>query len=151
MTHVHNVGDFVYFEFNLVQIKEMKGPNIQTVNDGLFSTSGKFLNDRVRLLTMRNKIISEAFEKTSEEIHDLNNNKLNYPDIHNKLVELWIEACDIVPSPPKEEELQAMYERVRQFKETIIAAWIDDPAVKAEGISVYKTVRQQPHSPLRKK
>lgn len=140
MNHFHNVGDWVFFEFSLVQIKEMKGPNIQEVNDGLFSMSSRFLNDRVRLLTMRNKIISEEFERTSKTLHDLNNNKLNYPDIHSKLVDLWVEACDILPSPPKEEELQKMYERVRKFTEYISKASLASiqKGFAAEGVRIFK-------------
>ena len=147
MNHFHNVGDWVLFEFSLVQIRGMDGPKIQEVNDGLFTTGGHYLNDRVRLLTMRTKVISEEFEQTSKDIHATDNNQLNYPDIHNKLVDLWIEACDTLPSP-KEKKLQKIYTRLREFKDNILSAATDPCRAlslpKSEGISIFKKPLKNP-------
>lgn len=153
MNHFHNVGDWVLFEFSIVQIREMDGPKIQEVNDGLFTTSGRYLNVRVQLLTMRNKVISEEFETASKEIHATNNNQLNYPDIQSKLVDLWIEACDLPPTPPKEKELQKIYTRLREFKDNILSAATDQCRAlslpKSEGVSIFKKPLKYPPATLK--
>ena len=88
------VGDFGYFDFNLVEIKGIddEDGSIREVSDGYFSTSGN-LSDGWFPVSLRTKNISEIFMKLSNKIHENHFPSLNYPDIHRYLVNQWIDAC----------------------------------------------------------
>jgi hypothetical protein len=88
-----NVGDFGYFDFNLVEVKRIENGILKEVSDGMFSTYGN-LSDGYFPVSLRIKNISEIFMKLSNKIHENHFPSLNYPDIHRYLVSQWIDACN---------------------------------------------------------
>lgn len=86
-------NDFVFCEFKLQQIVAMEGSNITEVSDGLFSHSGNNLNDRCYELSLKNKTVSEFFERIHSQLHELKNNALNHPDMNRYLINKWCDCC----------------------------------------------------------
>ena len=93
------VGDWVFCEFKLQQIKEICDGHITSISDGWFSHSSSDLDDRCFPIKMRIKTISNAFESWSAKLHREGMPHLNYPDIHNWLVEKWCKACQNYDTP----------------------------------------------------
>jgi hypothetical protein len=89
----YRVGDWLFCEFNLQQIKEMRGNNITTVTDGFFSLSSSSLNDRCFPLEKRVKVISDGFDEWSKRIHREGHRSLNFPAINQWLIKKWRELC----------------------------------------------------------
>lgn len=87
-------GDFVFCEFKLQEIMEMKNDQVTEVSDGYFRHGSNDLNDRCFHLSLRVKTISDFFDETHDKIHKLKNNALNYPDMMNYLVVKWAECCE---------------------------------------------------------
>jgi len=111
-----SVGEFIFFEFELSQIKKMNAEEVWEVTDGMFGCSGRCLTERCVPLTLRNKVISDHFKYISKKIHDLNSNNLNYPDIHRSLVDMWIKACNT----KNEEEIKEIYNQSENLKDKIL-------------------------------
>jgi len=109
------VGDFVFFEYKLAQIKEMKGAKVQEVSDGAFSCGSLDLSDRCVPLTLRNKNISDEYEHQSNRIHREGVSSLNYPDIHRWLVDEWRKCIDVPDS-----EVRSYYDRLKKFTEDCV-------------------------------
>lgn len=82
--------DWVFHDFKLGQIHMDK--EYDEFHDGSFRTSGK-LKQWCVPLSMRVKTISDQYEYWSDRLHKEGNNSLNYPDIHNWLVNHWFETC----------------------------------------------------------
>lgn len=118
------VGDFIFCEFVLQQIKEMNGEDITCVTDGHFQMTGNSLNDRCYPLDLRIKVISDSVKSWSKRFHDLKNNSLNYPDINRELIRIWVEMCEIKDNDTRLKELfnsldsfgRKIEERVRDLK-----------------------------------
>ena len=91
----YKVGDWCFCEFKLQQIKGMDGDRITCVTDGFFSHSGHDLSDRCFPLEMKVKTSSEEIETWYKSIRDAAGNfNINYPEIHNKFIELWVHLCE---------------------------------------------------------
>lgn len=87
------VGDWVFCEFELQIIKEIKDGRITSVSDGHFGLSSHSLNDRCFPLEMRVKVISDYFDYHYNKIDNSSRNGLNYPDINRHFVDKWVETC----------------------------------------------------------
>lgn len=109
--------DWCFCEFNLQQIKEMKGNCITEVTDGNFCHSSSDLSDRCYPLEMKYKLISENVAYWSRKLHALNNNSLNYSDIHWKLISSWCDMCD---NADDHEKLKELYDKLADFCNAII-------------------------------
>jgi len=130
-------GDWCFFEWKLGQIKETKNNGVTEFSDGMFSTSGHGLHDRMFPLTMRNKIISDTFESYSSDIHAKGARNLNFPDIHRKLVDLWVEAME--SKETKEEvELRKVYDKTRKFFDGIMSECQELKYKEVEGIPLFR-------------
>lgn len=88
------VGDWVFCEFKLQQVAEMRGPNVTGVEDGFFHHGSSSLNDRCFPLGKRVKVISDSFASWSDRIHREGLRNLNFPDIHRWLTEKWADLCE---------------------------------------------------------
>lgn len=110
------VGQWVFFEFKLSLIDEMDGDRVTSVQDGCFHTGSWNMADRCVPLSLRVKRISDEFAYHSAELHRKGHSGLNYPDIHNWLVNAWVEAC----ARPADANLSADFERVRKFAADVL-------------------------------
>ena len=93
-------GDWCFFEFKLCQIF-IKYGKVQDASDGMFRTGGYDLSDRCRPLTLHNAYLSQVADHWSDKLHRDGNAGLNFPDIHRKLVDLWVIACDAAENDKK--------------------------------------------------
>lgn len=109
--------DFCFSEFRLKQVTRTEENRITAVSDGLFSTSAYDLSDQCYPLTLPIKVISDAVAYYSTKFHSLKNNSLNHPDLNRKLIEIWIEMCDLVDD---DKALRNKYKELDQFGEEVI-------------------------------
>jgi hypothetical protein len=109
--------DWCFCEFKLQQIKKMEKNCITEVSDGNFCHGSSDLSDRCYPLEMKYKLISDEVNHWSRKLHELDNNSLNYPDIHRALVERWCEMCD---NADDHDKLQDLYNKLANFGNTII-------------------------------
>jgi hypothetical protein len=88
------IGDKIYFEFKEHTIEQMDlNGIIKSVSDGYFSTHGNTLNRRCFPVNSNIKRISDRILSNYEIIRDAQGClNLNFPYIHNKYVEYWVNA-----------------------------------------------------------
>lgn len=114
-------GDWVIFDFNIVQIKRVRDKHgYDEVSDGNFNTSGR-LADRYRALTLRNKRLIEWFDWHYKEIDKINgHNGFNHPDIFRHFCWLCLRAIDGSDDDQKPfNEAREFLEQARAYKPTI--------------------------------
>jgi len=126
------VGDFVFCEFKLQEINEMSLGMVTSVHDGWFETGSNNLSDMCFPLTIRNKVISDSFSGFSNKIHEINNNGLNYPDIHRYFVSRWMECCN----GASDDKIKAIYSEIENFIKDIKEKVSTD--VSINGIRVFR-------------
>jgi hypothetical protein len=85
----YNIGDWVYYDFELCQIKEMEDGKVYSVTTGVINTTGFDMADSIYPLSMELKVISEGVAHYSKRLHDIKGANLNFPDIHRELVRRW--------------------------------------------------------------
>lgn len=117
------VGDFVFCEFKLQQIKEMEGERVTGVRDGLFEMGSYDCRDRCMPLTIDMKRIADEFAHHSAKIHREGGAGLNYPDIHRWLVDAWVEAC---MAQNASEPIKPHFEKVQRFTRDVLEKSIVD-------------------------
>ena len=112
------VGDWVFCEFKLQQIKEMTDGRIVSVSDGHFTMGSFNLNNWCVPMTTMNKLISEEYQYWQNKLHEIKIN-INHPDIHRTLIMWWVDCC-------KQSEdtavVQENYNKLRNFCEEIFKA-----------------------------
>lgn len=87
-------GDWVVFDLDVGQIKELRSEGGASFSDGFCETSGR-LSDRFRPLTLRNKRIVETFDIYYGRLRQIDGEAgFNYPDIHRYFSRLALEAID---------------------------------------------------------
>jgi hypothetical protein len=104
------LNDFCFWEYELVQITEIKDGRIREVTTGYISAGSSDFSDRILPITIKTKIISEAFKEYSNRLHSMNCG-LNYPDIHRYLVNKWYEACLL----NNNEAIKIIYDEINKF------------------------------------
>ena len=87
-------GDWCFSEFKLSQITRSKNGVPTEIRDGSFSRMGGDLSYGCVPLTLRNSSISQLATYWSDRLHREGHGGLNYPRIHDKLVDLWLAACN---------------------------------------------------------
>lgn len=85
--HNFNIGDWLFFEYELFQVKEVDENGVREISNGMTTTNG-MLNDRCFPLKLENKVCSDNFAFWDEKLH-AEVNGLNFPDIHRYMVILW--------------------------------------------------------------
>lgn len=111
-------GDWAVFDLDIVQIKKID-PYVE-VSTGMISTSGNLL-DRLRPLTLRNKVTMETFEYYYRELRKLRGKRgFNYPDISRLFCDLALQAMD-GPEDNKRpyDDAQAFVRDARDYKPVI--------------------------------
>jgi len=133
------VGDWCLFEFTLHTIKEMEGNKITSVSDGNFQTGGCDLSDRVFPLTIRNKRISDTFEYYSGKFHEIHHVTLNFPDIHNYLVEKWCKAMNSKEDDTVADgEIASIINRVGRFYDEFIEKIRCLETMEVDGVRLFR-------------
>jgi len=108
----YSVGDKVFCDAKLQEIREIKDNRIVEVSDGYFCHSGYDLTPDIFPDTPRTREISKRFDDLREEFHRIGNNLLNYPDVIGHLFGIWRQECS---SPEGEEsQLEEFANAVRQ-------------------------------------
>ena len=89
------VGDKCYMEFGLGEVKAVeKDGRVTEVFDGGGTLCSRDLRDRMFKITPKIEAISKQFkEKYSDPLYKMNCG-LNMPDIHQWLVQKWVDACN---------------------------------------------------------
>jgi hypothetical protein len=86
------IGDWAVFEMDIVQIKQTE-PYVE-VSTGIITSSGNLL-ERLRPLTLRNKVTAESFDYYYKELRTLRGERgFNYPDISRLFCGLALQAMD---------------------------------------------------------
>jgi hypothetical protein len=87
-----NDGDWVYYDFELYQVKGTRD-NYIDLTTGYITTSTP-CTENVYPIDLSIKVISEGVEGYSKRLHQIRSINLNYPDLHRELVRRWIEIID---------------------------------------------------------
>lgn len=133
---MYKVGDWCVFEFKICQIKEVnKYGHVHLITDDYFEI-GSGTGHKIRPLTIRNKLISDEFEAVSKRIYKNGNVGLNYPDIHNYLIYLWLEACDTPETEKGHKRVREIYNQIEEFEAKVIQFSQDSPVI--DGISMLR-------------
>ncbi len=127
-------GDWCFCEFKLQLIKEMRENCITSVSDGYFSHGSSDLSDRCYPLEMKYKLISEEVNHWSKKLHALDNSSLNYPDIHQSLVQRWCEMCD---NADDHDKLQDLYNKLTSFGNAIVNKVHDTRSEFVDGVRIF--------------
>ena len=91
---IWKTGDWVIFDLQIGQIKEIHEENYVTFTDGSVETSGR-LFDHFRPMTLTNKIIAENFDYHYMELRKIDGEVgFNYPDICRYFCQLALNAMD---------------------------------------------------------
>ena len=89
----YKVGDWVYFEFKLRQVKDIKG-EIFTLTDGFCEVSGPEMPERVVPLSIEAKVFADTMLSMYEDFYRKHRGRLSYTGgIIWKMSEIWLEAC----------------------------------------------------------
>jgi hypothetical protein len=91
------VGDFVYYEFKLCEVKDIKDTGSADVSDGYFIMGNVDLKDCFPV-SLDIKTYSECFEVIKQKLNDLKFSSLNYPDCCCYLENMWKLGCDSILS-----------------------------------------------------
>lgn len=87
-------GDWVTFDLDIGQIKEIRDQTSVSFSNGFCETSGN-LFDRFRPLTLQSKSIVETFDTYYKRLKEIDGNAgFNYPDIHSYFSALALRAID---------------------------------------------------------
>lgn len=87
------VNDWVYSDFELVQVKRMENGNVVEVTDGIFNRSYG-LGFTYFPLTLKIKRTSEEFKAWYDRLRQYPS--ANIRSIHNLLETWWVELCEVV-------------------------------------------------------
>lgn len=125
--------DWVFYNFRLVQIKEIEEGKITQISDGFFSTHGLDLGKNVVPLTVRNKCISDEIKAVYyDDLYRMKGTRhLNWPEIHSKLVDLWLALC-------KTKKKEISYNRIYDFRDKVVAAAEEANNITVEGINLLR-------------
>lgn len=110
-------GDWCFYEFKLCQIV-VKDGKVKEATDGMFHTSGQDLSYGCTPLTLNAANLTQHAQYWSDRLHKEGHPGLNYPDIHRKLAELWMDACRATDK----DEQKTKGEAISKFAEAVLAA-----------------------------
>lgn len=133
----YKVGDWVFYEFRLVQIKEIEEGKVTQISDGFFSTFGLDLGHNIVPLTLKNKCVSDRTRVVYENLYESAGSSkwkyLNWPEIHPKFVSLWLDLCNNLITKD-----EISYDCIYDLKDKILAAIDLVNKIRAEGIRLFR-------------
>jgi len=111
---MYKKGDWFYHEFELYEALEDSNANGRfDIHNGFIETVAS--ESECVPLTVRNKVISESFKSIYNKLREINNNGLNYPDIHRHFEEKWLECC----KEQNNDKIQEVYKQLERFVQDI--------------------------------
>jgi len=127
------VGDEIYEEFKLKEIREVRDGIIWSLHDKYFISSGNYSPSQCFPVEDKVKSLSETFENWSHELHQLNA-QLNYPKIRGYLNNRWIDACD---ARTDDEKCFNIMQSVSAFIETIKYHVESQKQIVVHGVNIF--------------
>ena len=104
------LGDWVIHDYKIAQITRIENDEVCEVKDGTICVSSSRLD--CRPLNLRNKAIAESIEFYRSEINKTpGSHGLNWPDIHNYLVQKCYELIDA----KTKQESDNLWQKVGEF------------------------------------
>jgi hypothetical protein len=116
------VGDWCFCEFKLKQVREIEDDGrVSEVSDGWCSHGSWDIRDRMIPLSLESKRISDSVAGVENRIREEERGSgLNWPDIHRKLVDLWVDAWRMYESghsDPLREVLNFQQETIEAIRD----------------------------------
>jgi hypothetical protein len=106
-------GDWLLFEHGIHQVQKTDGDRITDLSDGSFSIGGYDFSDRVYPLTLAGKNCADWFDYYYHDLHrEQGSNKLNWPDLHRHITDLWAQTMDVIGD---ESKTKAAYDKAQTF------------------------------------
>lgn len=129
------VGDFGFFEYKLAEVKEIDPERgVYDVSDGYFSVGGRNLEERMIPLNLTAKLVSAEVERVRRDIAAKEKGaSLNWPDLHRKLVDIWLDTYELAMEKPKESPYKALYD----FRDKVLASMEQVYDAQVEGFSLF--------------
>lgn len=115
-------GVWCYADFKLVQIQGDAGIGVETLEPTSFGAirSGTTRSNCFPI-TMHSAKTSALLQYVSDRLHDVNRKRkqyiFNFPDIHRKLVSMWVELCKMNPDS---EEFGSAIKELEKFQNVIL-------------------------------
>lgn len=135
-TQKFQVGQWVFSEFKLKVVEEIRDSHVTKLSDGHFSSCYSNLDDICFPLDMPGKLISETYEASYNRLHsDCGSLNLNFPDICRWYLEEW---CGAMKQRHNDEAVKKAYERLRQFEREIIDSVRDITQKAVDGIILFR-------------
>ncbi len=104
------VGDWVVFDLDIGQIKDLRDDGWASFSDGHIEASGMQIAERFRPLTLRSKRIVDTFDIYYNRLHEIDGNAgFNYPDISRYFSQLALDAID------GDDTSRAPYDKASEF------------------------------------
>lgn len=117
MTSRWKDGDWCFYEFKLCQIV-VKDGKVKEATDGMFRTSGQDLSYGCAPLSLHAANLTQHAQHWSDRLHKEGPSGLNYPDIHRKLADLWMDACIATERDEQKEKGEA----ISKFAQAVLAS-----------------------------
>ena len=115
MSKNFQVGQWVFCEFKLQQIKNMEDGRVTEVTDGILTHSSRDLTDRCFSLSIRIKRISDEVAHYMDKFHTIKVPGLNFPDLSREMVSRWVDMCETT----NDADLRIMYDSLSAFSKDI--------------------------------
>lgn len=135
MEKIFSKDDWCFFEFKLVQVREVKDGCVQSVVDGKFQHSGLDLSDRCYPMELSIKAISDSVAFYYDELHKIKSLNLNYPDLNREYIRRWVELCD---NRKDECKMKRLWESLRNFHQGIIETVNQTKQTEIEGVQIFR-------------
>jgi hypothetical protein len=135
MTKNFKIGDWCFYEAELVQIKRMEGNKICEVTTGTINTSSSDLSEVCFPLELPIKRISDGVEWYKKEFHRLGSPGLNHPDINRKVNRLWANTCNHLEN---DKLFQSSWEEVEKFCNAVIKKINDLKSEDVDGVNLFR-------------
>lgn len=132
-----NLGQWIWCEHKLQQIKEMEDDQVTCVTDGYLSISSRSINDRCFPMDIRAKLVSEEYAGAYDRLHKTGRGlNLNFPDIHRWFVAEW---AGVMQKRHDDEAVKSGYERLRTFERELTDAVEKAAATTAGGLRLFRS------------
>jgi len=128
-------GDFCFYEFELFQVITTEEDRITSVDDGTIISSGYDLSYKCYPVDLKVKNISDEVKYWYGKIKNIGFNSINYPEIKEKFVEIWIELCKNKDNP---QELNPILKDFHSFGNEIIEKIYEIKKLTINGTKIFR-------------
>lgn len=135
MENIFKKGDWVFSDFDLKQISDIRNGSVTSVSDGYFSHGGTSLNDRIFPLSMSIKLISAEYKRLYKSLQKIDFQSLNYPDINGYFINHWVKTCI---NKDNDNFVQQRYTEIEKFTQDIIDGIEVARDVEIDGVYLHR-------------